>query len=154
MVQANDDKHEEAHHRIRTDHRVLETDCRAVKERVAALELLFAKSSVSLEDFQSAPIDVGKIVFNWKVMLTVAGIIASTLGGNWFVNAPVRDSLGTMEKSLVIMKTQMDADTRLQDERAKFTAAELATLKADLKTGLEMRRMEIATVQSTLQQRR
>lgn len=112
-----------------------------------------ATLTLSLMDFQKSPVDIEHVMFNWKVMLAVTGIVASTLGGNWFVNAPVRDSLGTMERSLAVMKTQMDADTRLQDERAKSTAGELAALKNDLKTGLELRRLEIATVQSTLQQR-
>jgi len=151
MVQQNDEKHEEAHSRIRADHRSLEQDVRVLRDRFDNMQRAIDKLQTSVDGLKDAKVDVGAIMFDWRMVIGIVGLVTSIVSGNWFVNAPMRENLADMKESLGIMHTQMDANTKLQDERAKNTAAELSSLKADLKTGLELRRMEIATLQTTLQ---
>lgn len=127
MVQQNDDKHEEAHHRIRTDHRELEVDHQALKSKVATLELLLTQQIMGLKQMETTPIDVGKIVFNPKMVLSIVGLVATVILGNYF----------TTTQAVSVL-------------RAEFTGVKESV--DDLKRQMEMRRLEIQQLSNNMQQ--
>ena len=127
MVQQNDEKHEEAHHRMRTDHRELEVDHQALKSKVATLELLLTQQIMTVKQIETMPVDVGKIVFNPKMVLSIVGLVATVILGNYF----------TTTQALSVL-------------RAEFTGVKESV--DDLKRQMEMRRLEIQQLSNNMQQ--
>lgn len=150
MIQQNDDKHEEAHQRIRLDVRVLDADHRALKTEVVALKVVIGQLTTALAAQQTAPVDVGKIVGNWKVLATLAGMITANLAGNWFSNAPVRESQARMQESISVMQVQIEGGTKLQDTRTSGIKESVDGLNRQM----EMRRLEIQSLANEVQQLR
>jgi Na+/glutamate symporter len=130
MIQQNDEKHEEAHHRMRTDHRALETDVRSLVLKVTALELAMTQQTMAVTALTNAPINIEKIVFNPKMVLAIVGLVASIVTGNWLTNQPIREQLVR------------------SDERAKNMEDKIDNLQRQM----EMRRLEIQQVSNDLQQ--
>lgn len=141
MLQQNDEKHEDAHRRLRGDHRELDAKYEAVKLRMAALEGAIEQLKSALHDARTAPIDVGLIVFNPKMVVAVVCLAVSIVGANWLSNQPIRDGL-------TVLQTQMTANTRIEDERAKNTKDAIDALTK----AMEMRRLEIQQVGNSVQQ--
>ena len=135
MLQQNDNKHEDAHKRIRDDHRELDADYQALKAKVAGLELLLATQVRLLtdmkEDAKSAPVDVEKIMFNPKMVLGIIGLVVSIVTGNYF------GSLYAVNP----VKTQVDALTISVKDSID-----------DLKKQMELRRQEIQQLSNDVQQ--
>ncbi len=135
MVQQNHDQAEEGHSRLRGDFRShdrrLETLETCVRTLTADLVEIKLKAS-ELGQKAESPVDVGKIVFNPRMVLAIVGLVASIITGNWLTNQPIREQLIR------------------NDERTSNMATEIAALKQDLKAGLELRRMEIATLQKSV----
>lgn len=130
MVQQNDDKHEEAHDRIRKDHRALEVEVRALRDQVTSVAAALTQQMSMVKTIQDAPIDVEKIVFNPKMVLAIIGLVASIVTGNWLTNQPIREQLVR------------------GDERSKSMEDKIDTLQRQM----EMRRLEIQGVSNDLQQ--
>ena len=130
MIQQNDDKHEDAHTRMRADQRALEAEMRALTQKTAALELTVTQSLLTLKAATEGPVDVGKIMFNPKMVLGIVGLVASIVTGNWLTNQPIREQLVRQEERWQAVQTSVD----------------------DLKRQMEMRRLEIQAVSNDLQQ--
>jgi prefoldin subunit 5 len=143
MIQDADDKHEEAHQRIRNDHRALQADHEALKAKLANMELSLERMVTKFNEGKDAPINIGKIVFDPRMVLAIAGLVASIVTGNWFTLAPVREGM-------VILKEQVSNNIQLQDERSKNIDVTMKELKA----AIEMRRLEIQQVSNDVQQLR
>ena len=151
MLQQNDEKHEAAHARIRHDHRELESKHDGLEKQVTRLDLLMTEQVRYLEDFkaamktaQEAPIDIGKIVFNPKMVLAIVGAVLAVVSGNYFTNAPLRDKIESVSERVLLIQ----ADITKQNERAAAVQAAVD----DLKRQMEMRRLEIQNVSNDLQQ--
>lgn len=141
MLQQNDEKHEDAHRRLRVDHRELEDRHEALKVKCMALEARMDVSQQAFRDAVAAPIDVGKIVFAPKTVLAIVCLAVSIVGANWLSNQPIREGL-------TVLQTQMTANTRIEDERAKNTKDAIDGLTK----AMEMRRLEIQQVGNSVQQ--
>ena len=146
MLQQNDDKHEEAHHRIRTDHRLLEVRVETLHAELTAMKVLLAQQTARMDDAKGAPIDVGKIMFNPKMVMGIVGLVVSIITGNYFTNAPIRDDLRDVKDQVGSLK----ADVAQQSERATAVQAAID----ELKRAMELRRLEIQSVSNDLQQMR
>jgi type II secretory pathway pseudopilin PulG len=83
-----------------------------------------------LKTSATAPIDVGQLVFNPKMVLAIVGLVASIITGNWLTNQPIREQLVR------------------SDERQKNMEDKIDTLQRQM----EMRRLEIQGVSNDLQQ--
>ena len=130
MLQQNDEKHEDAHRRLRADHRELDAKHEALKIKVAALEATFEQLKVGIQAAKDAPIDVGLIVFNPKMVLAIVGLVVSILGGTWFINQPIVSRLDRFEERMSSQKDVIDGLTK----------------------AMEMRRLEIQSLGNNLQQ--
>jgi hypothetical protein len=141
MMQQNDEKHEDAHRRLRIDHRELEERHEALKTKVTQLENALEQERSVIHAMQIAPVDVEHIVFNPKMVVAVVALVVSILGGNWFINQPIRDGL-------TVLQGQVTGNTKLEDERAKVFKESVDGLTRQM----EMRRLEIQQVSNSLQQ--
>jgi len=130
MLQQNDDKHEEAHRRLRADHRELESHVEALKIKVTAVEAALDQLRNDLHNVRNEPIDVGLIVFNPKMVFAIVGLVVSILGGTWFINQPIVSRLDRFEERMSSQKDVIDGLTK----------------------AMEMRRLEIQTLGNNLQQ--
>ncbi len=126
MVQQNDDKHEKGHSRLRDDYRELEKRVMALERAYTETVLDFTRTKAEVNAERRAPIDVGKIVFNPRMMLAVVGLALSTVTGNSFVNwwmgTPIRQDIAAM-------RTDMIANAKVQDERASSNKLTLDKLE-------------------------
>jgi chromosome segregation ATPase len=141
MLQQTDEKHEEAHRRLRSDQRDLDSDQQTLKAEVAALKLALAQQMTTITTQQAAPIDVGKLMMNPKMVLGVVGLVVSIITGNyfgsiWAVN-PLKLQVDTLAGSLVRI-----------DERSSGTKDSVDELKRQM----EARRLEIQNISNDLQQ--
>jgi hypothetical protein len=141
MLQQNDDKHEDAHRRLRTDIRIGEAERDALTLRVQALEAMLAQTRQIVTDNKEQPIDIGKIVFDPKMVVAIVGLAVAIVGGNWFINQPIRDGL-------TVLQGQVSGNTKLEDERAKVFKEAVDGLTRQM----EMRRLEIQQVSNSVQQ--
>lgn len=139
MLQQADDKHEEGHKRLRDTLRALDSEHQAVKAKLAAMELLLTQQTMVVKNLTDAPIDVGKIVFNPRMVVAVVGLAISIVAGNWFVSHPVSEKVDTIE-------TKLDVNTKLEEERYKTIASAVESLSKEM----VLRRMENAEMSKTL----
>ena len=130
MLQQNDDKHEAAHKRLRADHRELEERHEALKVKVTAIESRMDLQQQAFRDATGAPIDIGKVVFNPKMVLAIIGLVISILGGTWFINQPIVSRLDRFEERMSSTKDVIDGLTK----------------------AIEMRRIEIQNLNNNLTQ--
>lgn len=130
MLQQNDEKHEAAHKRLRESQREIETDNAALKLRIAALEQLVTQTRQSVTDGQAAPIDIGKLVFAPKMVLSIVALVVTILGGTWFINQPIVSRLDRFEERMSSTKDVIDGLTK----------------------AMEMRRLEIQSLSNNLNQ--
>lgn len=130
MLQLSDDKHEDAHRRLRSDIRIGEAERDALTLRIQKLEREAAQTSQMLIDSKGAPIDLGLIVFNPKMVLAIIGLVVTILGGTWFINQPIVSRLDRFEERQASTKEAIDT----------------------LNKATEMRRLEIQSLSNQFQQ--
>jgi chaperonin cofactor prefoldin len=127
-----DVKHDKGHGRLRLDLDRAEERIHALETCQKTLEVEFTKVTSALKATENAPIDVGKIMFNPRMVLGIIGLVASIITGNWLTNQPIRDQLVR------------------SDERQKAMEDKIDTLQRQM----EMRRLEIQGVSNDVQQLR
>ena len=130
MVQQIDEKHEAGHKRLRIDQRETDEELSALKKQVNEIDHLVTKLAQVQTDAKLAPIDVGQIMFNPKMVLGIVGLVVSILGGTWFINQPIVSRLDKFEERMSSQKDVIDGLTK----------------------AMEMRRLEIQNLGNNLQQ--
>jgi uncharacterized protein YneF (UPF0154 family) len=131
-----DKKHDDSHGRLRHD-------LDQAESRVLALEGWKHGIEERLKLEAESPIDVGKIVFNPRMVLAVVGLVVSIITGNWLTTWPVRESL-------VRIQEQFTDNVKLQDERFRAMTDKIDNVQRQM----EMRRLEIQQVNNDVQQLR
>lgn len=139
MVKQNDEKHEAGHKRLRDDYRSLENEYDRLNTQLTDLKVTVSNMARALDRVGQEPIDVGKIMFNPKMVLGIVGLVVTIVSGNWIVNLPVRDSLSVMQTAIANMRTQMDSRGTLEDERHAVVMKQLE----DFKKRQELSELEI-----------
>ncbi len=157
MVAQNDEKHEAGHTRLRLDHRDIERRVMALERAFTDNALDFTRLKADLDNDRKilakqaeAPIDVGKLVGNWKAILAIAAVIATNLAGNWFSNTPVRESQTKLQESFSVSQEHIEGWTKLQDTRTNAIKDSVDGLNRQM----EMRRLEIQSLANEVQQLR
>ncbi len=120
-----DQKHEQGHGRLRGDLDRAEQRVSSIETSSRALELRL----LTLESATKAPIDIGQIVFNPKMVLAIIGLVVSIVTGNWLTNQPIREQLVRGE------------------ERSKSVEEKVDNLQRQM----EMRRLEIQQLSNEFQ---
>jgi len=123
-----DAKHDKGHGRLRSDLDRAESRMLAFEGAQRALE----NRMTALEQAAKAPIDVGQIVFNPRMVLAIIGLVVSIVTGNWLTNQPIREQLVRGE------------------ERAKSVEDKVDNLQRQM----EMRRLEIQQLSNEFQRER
>ncbi len=130
MTQQNHDQAEAAHKRLRDDLREAEADVSKIKAKHEELDRLVTKLAQAQTDAKAAPIDIGNLVFDPKMVLAIVGLVVSILGGTWFINQPIVSRLDKFEERMSSQKDVIDGLTK----------------------AMEMRRLEIQNLGNNLQQ--
>ncbi len=112
MIQQNDEKHEEAHRRLRQDIDRIEDN---VNKGLEALRLLSAANLAKIEANAQLPIDATKLILRTPVVVSIVIFVVITVGAVWGIRSS-NDRLAD----------RMEATARLQEEQ-------ITAIKADVK---------------------
>jgi hypothetical protein len=138
-----DVKHDEGHKRHRIEIERTAEDVSVLRKKVTDLEIALSKQLGTLEKIEESPVDVGKIVFNPRMVLAIVALVASIITGNWATTWPMRETL-------IRIQEQFTDNVRLQDERFKSVNEKLDNGQRQM----EMRRLEIQQLNNDIQQLR
>ena len=144
MLQQNDDKHEEAHKRIRATTDRIELAHKELELKVQAMQLAFTQAATEATLERRTPIDVGKIMFNPKMVLGIVGLVVSIVTGNYLTQSSVREEVRAAREDV--------GGIRAEIAKASAVQAAMQVTIEDLKRQMEMRRLEIQALSNDLQQ--
>lgn len=135
LLDQTDQKHAEAHQRLRTDLRELEsrTDdaLRLLRDAMAT------KSQVA--DMANEPIDVTKLVLTPKIVASIIFVVVGIAGGMWASTSGLRSDLRDMA-------TQLKSDQRVADERALRVSDNYDVIKEALSNNSREMKESIAEI--------
>ena len=143
MVTQNDEKHEQGHHRLRTDYRELE-------DRVLALEETITTQASTIDSFRERRTDVSQITFSPSVVLAIITIILSVAGGMWASTYGLRSDVRDILTHMAAQKDQDVTTARLQEERANNFRDSIEAMKRRQ----ELQQYEIQGIKELLVQMR
>jgi len=123
MIQANDDKHEDAHSRIRGDYRDLEKRVMSLERAYTDTLLDFTRTKTALDERAKAPLDVLRIGMTLKLGISLAGAVATIIIGAY-------SSAAWVKSDITEIRNELNVSTRLQEERAGTTKTALDKLDA------------------------
>lgn len=137
MVQQNDDKSEEGHHRLRQDIRSLEGALSRVDTRLTEL-------STKVTGLETRQPVLSNVLFPWQIVMGGFALTATIMTGVWGITYGLRSDVRDL-------LTTQAAQAKMADERS-------ATLKesiSDAKKMQEMQRIQLESLTKTvLTQRR
>jgi hypothetical protein len=139
QVQLHDEKHEDAHRRLRLDYRDLD-------ERVVKLESGHATSAAQLTAMSDRTIDVAKLRFTPSVVISALVLALSVASGIWL-------STGGLRSDVRDILTRMDAQAKTDDANRKLSDERLAALRdavAAMQRRQELQQYEIQGLKETL----
>lgn len=113
MVQDNDDKHEAAHHRLRTDWRGLE-------QRVVLLEAARLAGEIRITKIEATPPEVAKLQWTWRPVIAVAGMCFALGAGQLWLNTRLEGNV----------KAMIEQNGKVQDERYASMLRMIGEVKA------------------------
>ncbi len=148
MVQQNDEKADDGHHRLRTDFRNLEA-------RVLSLEACRTANDVRFTQLAKTPIDVSSLTFPARVVLGAIAVCLTIAGSNWYVAASVQSKMDAQSamfsNEILELKTQMMSLAQIANERDSVSKE----AAADAKKMQELQRIQLESLTKTvLSQRR
>jgi len=157
LVQANDQKHEKGHTRLREDVTALESKVERHDEALKSIEACLTR----IEDTLKKPIDAMKLSFTPRVVAVLVMTVLSGIGGQWIINYGQREELKAnrvmMENATKLTderaaaaRAAAEAEARLQTERS----ASMSDKISELQKAMEMRRLEIQAIRDIVQQRK
>jgi hypothetical protein len=143
MIQQNDDKHEEAHRRLRQDLDKLEEQ---VNKGFQSLRDGFITNQSRIDTVANAPIDVAKLVMTPRIVIGIVMLVLSVAGAMWAstlgLRSDVRDIL-----------TRMDAKRADDANLARIQELQIGMLKAtveDMKKRQELKQYDIQDLTNAL----
>jgi len=141
MIQTIDDKHEEAHGRLRQDYRSME-------RRIVALETAKVATELHLTRIDATPPDITKMQFSTRTVIAIVGACVGLAAGQWALNAKLESNL--TEK----IENKMEKSSKVQDER--YNSQKAST--DELRKRFELLQFEFGSLKDTVlrqqQQRR
>lgn len=137
MVQQNDEKHDEAHRRLRQDFDKLEEQVNkgfeSIRERITA-------SESNIKSIEKTPIDATKLVLSTPVVVTLVIMALGIAAAVWGVRAGMEQLAEKMESAAKLqdmqntaLKTSMD-DMRRRQELQQYEVQGLKEAVLTLKT--------------------
>jgi len=146
ILDQTDQKHTDAHQRLRTDFRELET---RLDEAMKLLGEAHGANRAKLAELAATPVDMTKLVLRTPVVVSIILVICSIVGGMWASTSGLRSNI---DKVVI----QMEAASALAAERAQRVADNngvikdaLATNSRDLKEQISLitKRQELQQLQ-------
>lgn len=139
LLDATDQKHAEAHKRLRLDFRELEL---RMDESLKVLGDRLVANQVRLNDvatLASTPVDVTKLVLTPKIVATIVTVILTVFGGMWATTTGLRSDLRDI-------LTRMASEQRVSDANAKLIELNNATINRALESNARELKDSIASV--------
>lgn len=135
MIEQNDDKHEEAHRRLRQDLDRLEEQ---VNKGLQSLRDGFMANQSSIEHLKQKPIDATKLVLSTPVVVTIVVIALGIAAGVWGIRSSMQQLADKLESSAKLQDVQNTALKTSVDEmrrRQELQQYEIQGLKEAILTG-------------------
>lgn len=135
MIEQNDDKHEEAHRRLRQDLDKLEEQ---VNKGLQSLRDGFNANKSRIETVEQKPIDATKLVLSTPVVVTIVVIALGIAAGVWGIRSSMQQLADKLESSAKLQDVQNTALKTSVDEmrrRQELQQYEIQGLKEAILTG-------------------
>jgi hypothetical protein len=139
MVQQNDDKHEDAHARLRAT-------CREHEGWMKRLEDLINANTTAIAEVRATPPEAGKLRFSPSVVLTIVTISLSIGGGMWASTYGLRSDVRDILTRMALQSKSDEANLRLQDERATALRESIEAMKRRQ----ELQQYELQSMRETM----
>jgi hypothetical protein len=143
LVEKTDVKHDDAHKRLRIDFRELEERLVDATRTIGEHQ---RESDKRLHDFDSrltklseTPLDVSKVMFAPKVVISIVFTVVAIYGAMWAQNLGLRSDVRDI-------LTQMAAEKRVTDANAKLLEVNNATINRALDSNAREMKDSIAAV--------
>jgi hypothetical protein len=136
LLQHTDEKHDEAHKRLRESYRELD------QRLDDGLRLLADKqhaSNTRLTEMATTPVDVTKLVLTPRIVASVVAIVLAISGAMWAQNAGLRSDVRDI-------LTRMDSEKRVTDANAKLLEVNSTTINRALENNARELKDAIAAV--------
>lgn len=140
MIEQNDEKHEDGHHRLRTDLRAVEHRLDQLNDKLIALTLTTERRSAT-------PVDLAKVTLTPRLAAVVLGVFASTFGAMWAATYSLRSDVRDLLTTTSLQAETTRASFKLQDER-------MSTLRESvdaMKRRVELQQYEVQRLNETMQ---
>ena len=143
LIESTDEKHDEAHQRLRHDFRELKAQLDAGLNSVRADH---AQTQTHIATMQATPVDAMKLMLPTRVVVAIVAGAVGIAGSIWIstsgLKADVRDILGQLERQ----KTAVEASSKLQE----IQAASPKTAIDDMKRRQELQQYEIQSLKEAI----
>lgn len=153
-VDVIDKKHDEAHDRLRTDLRELESRVDSnytyFRERVELIVTRQERLANALETQGSAPVNLDKLFFSPKVVLSMLGSVIFAVGSIsgifWASTSGMKQDIADVASKLAVRQAKDDSRADIQDVRDKALSNDVA----DMKRQLQLQQYEIQNLKDLL----
>lgn len=139
MVQQNDDKHEEAHERLRRDLRELE-------KQVSAGLQSSRDSDTALRILIERPIDPGKVMLAPKLVVTIVLGVLSVAGAVWGLNSGMRSDVRDILTRMEAQRTTIESQSKASEALGKLQEVQQSAIRNaidEMKRRQELQQYEI-----------
>jgi hypothetical protein len=165
LIDGHDQKHDQAHKRLRDDFRELDFK---VADAIKALHAKVEATEDVVVKLANTPVDITNVVMTPKIVASIVFVVVGIAGGMWASTSGLRagiDRIDTQIKSdqrvadanAKNILTQMDADKRVAEVTAKMRELTDAQMKADinaLKAEVRLSQITLGQLQEKLAGRR
>lgn len=154
LVDANDQKHDEAHGRLRTDLRAcearLESNYTYFRERLDAMSGRVERVDTLMQANAQAPVNIDKLFLSPRVLLTLACSlvfgVGSVSGVFWATTSGMKTDIAELKAALAVKQAKDDSRADVQDARDKALSNDVG----DMKRQLQLEQYEIQNLKELL----
>ena len=146
LVYQNDQKHDEAHRRMRHD--LTEFEERMVESMRRVVDTQHALQR-EVSQFVATPVDVTKMVFTPKIVVGVIIMVMSIAGTVWTINSGLRSDVRDILTRMASEQRVSDANAKMIEQNSNRINQALETNGREMKASIDAvnKRQDLLTLQ-------
>ena len=143
LLDQTDQKHEDAHKRLRSDFRLLEE---RVDDAFKLLNEGHLANKQRITEVANTPIDPSKVMFTPKIVGSIVGTALLVSGSMWAFNTGMRSDVRDILTRMEAQKTAIEQAVKLQDVQT----ASIKTSVDEMRRRQELQQMQIAELKESI----
>lgn len=152
LIATNDEKHDEAHKRVRESMRSINDRVESNYSHFNDQNTLIRTDVSKISQQVSAPIDATELVLSTRGVIAVVGCVLMIWTGQWLSTAGVKESIRDLNAAVSDQKKASEATAKLQELQMKVlsdAAQDAKTTAGDAKRQYELLRYEFQSFKET-----